>query len=325
MGKIWTKEEMKEAIINFYRMHGKPPRHTDFRNKYGMPSYKPICREFGLTAISDILTECGIIWEKQPPPPNKIEEQLLKDEMIILFEKCDGVPLRSVMRTDAKFRDSVYADRYGSVRKACEHYGLIYKKLTKEEKDVVSISELNDMSKNLGRAPTAIEYDDLIKLGWCRKVLERHLKLTWNDIIMKYCIYDPNASTVGIQGFDKRGNLCRSIPELEITNFLIENNITYDKETSYGELISGDLRRFDWKIYINNNIYYVEYFGLYTSKPTNKLTKSYFKKTNEKIKDMIQIGKCDYCLFIFPEQYISGEYREMILDLKGEIYENKIT
>jgi len=61
--------------------------------------------------------------------------------------------------------------------------------------------------------------------------------------------------------YDKLGNICLSQTELLISNFLIEQNIYFEKEVLYNTVIPFDecrKKRFDWKI----GDCYIEYFGL---------------------------------------------------------------
>lgn len=88
----------------------------------------------------------------------------------------------------------------------------------------------------------------------------------------------------GIVCIDNNGELCRSIPEMIITNILIQNNINYIKECYYKTLnshIDGRMRT-DWVI---DGTIAVEYFGLYAGeeKKQSGFIKSYNKKIIKKI------------------------------------------
>ena len=100
---------------------------------------------------------------------------------------------------------------------------------------------------------------------------------------------------------DKNGGTCRSVSECTISNYLIDNDIPFTKENSYGELIKGDKHRFDWKVNLQGNVYYIEYFGLYVDKPYNKQTKKYYDKTMLKINLLKKYNVIDQCIFIFPD------------------------
>lgn len=113
--------------------------------------------------------------------------------------------------------------------------------------------------------------------------------------------------------------------ECIITNYYIDNNIKYKKETSYKEFIKNDTRRFDWKLFINDKYYYVEYAGIYyPEKMNHEINRNYVNKINNKIKDLKNVGHYDECLFIFPKDIKTKTLKEIFepfLDI--ELEENK--
>lgn len=128
----------------------------------------------------------------------------------------------------------------------------------------------------------------------------------------------------GISKLDNNGELCRSLPELEITNFLIDEEIEYEKEVPYDEIVDGTNYRFDWKVTIDGKIYYIEYFGMYAKEnPTGQMEKRYVKRAKKKIKLIKESGNIDKCIFLFPEHYDHDLYYDIILNLKGDDYEYK--
>lgn len=63
--------------------------------------------------------------------------------------------------------------------------------------------------------------------------------------------------------YDKNGELCRSIKEQTISNFLIDNTINFRKEVSYNELFGcNNNYRSDWLIEKDGDKFVVEYFGI---------------------------------------------------------------
>jgi hypothetical protein len=100
--------------------------------------------------------------------------------------------------------------------------------------------------------------------------------------------------------YDILGNLCKSYLEADISNYFINNNIKFDKEPRYSEFIPNCKKKFDWKIYIGDQIYYVEYFGMYNKKSKSKIVEKYVKRTKLKIKMLYKYKVIDKCIFIFP-------------------------
>jgi hypothetical protein len=65
--------------------------------------------------------------------------------------------------------------------------------------------------------------------------------------------------------YASNGDLCLSKAELSITEYLIENNIKYEKEVYYSDFIEGysqSLKRCDWLVKLNNESIVIEYFGM---------------------------------------------------------------
>lgn len=116
--------------------------------------------------------------------------------------------------------------------------------------------------------------------------------------------------------FDRNKELCRSYPELVISNILIDNGIDFEKEYPYKKVISTDRtkRTFDWKLTAHN--VYVEYFGMYDEKHRNKNNK-YGSYTN---KTLIKIGDCNKhnveLVSIFPED-LDNNYEGFVQKLKN--------
>lgn len=94
-----------------------------------------------------------------------------------------------------------------------------------------------------------------------------------------------------------KGEVCQSQTELEIAEFLMCNNMSYEKDPSYSEIFGEDNRKFDFKIFYNEKIYYLEFFGLYGSTKN----KAYSKKADKKVEELKQKGVSDQCLFIYPD------------------------
>lgn len=170
-------------------------------------------------------------------------------------------------------------------------------------KRVPYADDLNSNPNNISSYGTYVRYFDSIK-NVCKLA---------NIDYKKYY----KAIGAGTICFDKNGELCRSIEECNISNFLIENNIKFEKETRYSEIIKGDRRKFDWKIYLNDNVYYVEYAGMYINEPRGKMDGDYKVKINKKINDLKLYGYYDKCLFIYPDDITTKTLQNIFEDFLG--------
>lgn len=155
-------------------------------------------------------------------------------------------------------------------------------------KKIKRIPYYNDLNNNsiTSSAPTYSKYF-------------KYIKNICDLLNIDYDLYYQNAGS-GKICLDENGDICKSYVEKDITNYFIHNNIEYEKETKYSEIIEYMRKRFDWKIKLNGKWYYVEYFGLYDKNPRGSLGRKYFKRTNYKIKKLYQYGYIENCIFIFP-------------------------
>ena len=142
-----------------------------------------------------------------------------------------------------------------------------------------------------------IDHDDINKIHhWCIECDRKYyFKINYGDKYLKY--YDKNNKYIDILG-----NKYYSMPEVIISNWLIENNIKFNKQPKYKDYIENDTtkRRFDWIIFINNKEYLIEYFGIWYKNSKSKIVNNYIIKSKKKIKDIYKSDSFDKCILIFP-------------------------
>jgi len=220
-------------------------------------------------------TECAIVTKA-----NKIglkSREKWTDEDIEKIKKY--YPIK-----DIKFLQEMFPDR--SV-KAIETMALKILKLHKNdnyEDDIVKperkemlISKLKEFANKLGRTPFRMEITNKNNMPsistYNRNFGNFTNALKIAGLEVKHYLYGKKQTIY----YSKNKDICCSIGELIITDFLVDNNITYIKDVEYNTLINDDrcrTKRFDW--IINNNVP-VEYFGLagqkkYDIKTKNKLS-----------------------------------------------------
>jgi len=201
------------------------------------------------------------------------------------FYKDKSNTLRTICKDCNLYNQQQERESNGSVtqRLIAKNYkkGISYCSNCNEWKDI------DDFYINPNGKPSSYCYD-------CRKLkyVERYYGKDnidrYNEIQEKYA--------------DKTGDRCDSLPEVLITNWLIDNNIKYKKQPCYKDYIVNDnsRRRFDWIITDNNNKFYVEYFGLWDLLLASHVTLNYTQKAKKKIKDLYKAGVINNCIFIFP-------------------------
>ena len=149
------------------------------------------------------------------------------------------------------------------------------KKMGKNRYDEESmIEDLIKLSVKLGRTPII---EDLVENGLASgKTYERHFDGYCNACKIAGLKTYSNFWGKSITCWSINGDLCFSNSERIVTDFFIENDISYKKEVLYREKCSDDrcgLRRMDWLLF---DEIFVEFFGM-PEKP------QYRKRMNYKI------------------------------------------
>lgn len=173
-----------------------------------------------------------------------------------------------------------------------------------------------EILKSLGFSPDAMNdrnyfTDDELKDGFMQLKQELGHIPSWHDI--DDCVYLPSSKTYSYRfgslrdfyrllnlteieenqemsgGFVSRninGELCRSFPELKISNLLIKNGLIYEDNLKYSKLDATLKNKWTMDWYLVDLNIYVEYFGMYDENQLNKktITGKYSRKVKRKIK-----------------------------------------
>lgn len=279
-------DHSKEAIINeviaFYNTNERSPYYNEL-------SYSKTAISNYWESWTELLKECDL-------PLNKIENILItKNDGISylqdLYGKLERVPSSLDVAKDGVPRDW-FARNFGSYRLALFEAGLIDSSEVEYDYDEFadnSIKYLNELANELNRIPSVEEFQEHLNKKETRNFLSREnlsirLNKKFTEICKMYLPVEILESEANKFYFDIKNNRCLSLPEMKISNLLIENNITFIGEPSYKEVMDISERlRFDWKIEGEKTIY-VEYFGLYTEETTDgDYLYEYHNKTKRKI------------------------------------------
>jgi hypothetical protein len=245
-----------------------------------------------------------------------VNRDITKEEIIqSIFdakEKLGRVPLyKEFKKFDNHFSYNAFKNVFGlTYNQVLESIGLIPLGSTTLFKDeVILLNDFYNLFIKLGRIPYCSDINNEENMA-SYNTYSKYFGSIYN--ISKLLNIDYNLFYKGAGAgkicHDKMNNLCKSIPEKEISNFLIDNNILFIKEPKYNEIIPNDMRKFDWKIVFNNKIYYIEYFGMYNTKPRGSIDRKYLYKVKKKIKDLYKSGHVNSCIFIFPDDYKNNNY-----------------
>jgi hypothetical protein len=232
-----------------------------------------------------------------------ISNEQIINEVIEITKQLRRPPMYKELKNyNLYYSYKLFQGRFGSYSKFIESIGYKpYINHGEQKTDKQLSDEFYSLFLKIKRLPTRRELDKVSTVYDERFGTVENI-CTLLDI--DYTLFN-RKSPSGKFVYDKNGELCKSIAERKISNFLIDNNIKFKKEIFYSELIKEDTRIFDWKIYVDNNVYYVEYFGMYNNNYNNKntLVYKYTQNANKKIKDIIISGNKEKCVFIYPDDF----------------------
>lgn len=124
--KAWTKEEIIQAVKNFYSQEGRLPRNRDFIASNGKyPSPPKVVREFG--SWNQAIKEAGFI-------PTQIHKIWTKEEIIKViqdfYKENNTIPqMRDFIDSNGKYPGKTTVQKYfGSWNRAIEEAGFISNK-----------------------------------------------------------------------------------------------------------------------------------------------------------------------------------------------------
>lgn len=181
--------------------------------------------------------------------------------------------------TDTKLLCEKYNRSESSLISLAANLGLkkdeSYWDIIKNDRKPEYIKKLKAFAKELGRTPTSREVNDNEEMGG---ILTYHRYFGSYSSACEEAGLDVNRCLFGEENVvfkSKNGDVCLSKSEMIITDFMIDNNIPYQKSEKllYTKFIEDDrfgTRRFDWLI---NNSIIVEYFGM--------MDKNHYKERTE--------------------------------------------
>lgn len=296
-------EYFKTVLLDLYSDIGKCPTSTDFdyyTKLNSLPSRRLVEKETG----KSFSTLCEEVLNFSNYGSMKTKKELTSDLLKLAIE-------------------------LGRTPKASElvHFGLSHRKAYVKEFGKSYLDILKELELEVGASQKRSYFGQIEMIKAYLTLREELNRLpSWEDV--DKCEYTPSYKTymgkfnsmenllkiVGVtseelnqnssSGFlaiNSRSELCRSIPEYNISTLLIDNNISYKPSVLYSSLDNKLKNRWIMDWYIEDSDIYVEYFGLYSASHINRNTRNgkYTRKADRKI---------DYCssnnktlISLFPE------------------------
>ncbi|WP_057763318.1 hypothetical protein [Cytobacillus praedii] len=145
-------------------------------------------------------------------------------------------------------------------------------------------------------------FNDLNQLHrWCEECEKKYLK----EYYLKNK-YGENYEEMYFEEkqflFDLNGCKWDSEDERDIANWLINNQFDFERGPYYKDVFEGEFskRRFDWKLFVNKEIYFVEYFGWWNCYSNSERIIRYTKKAKKKLKKLYKHRHKYNFIVIFP-------------------------
>ena len=193
----WTDEHIQFLKDNYLKMSDEEIGEILNKSKGGIKTKRSRLK---------LKHEKPLLTNKTNKKLNLYTEEVSKEQLVDIFNKIKRAPTKD----DAKLykmkpsRDW-YVDKYGSIDNACVYFGLIEKPLSVEERMDISIVELREIAKELGRMPLCDEYLKMKDKGYSEYPLQKHYNMKYSEICDTYL------SDFKIQESYKRCSVCEEI------------------------------------------------------------------------------------------------------------------
>jgi sulfur relay (sulfurtransferase) DsrC/TusE family protein len=313
-------EMLLNEIKRFVKEFGRVPIQKDFENLKGYPSRKTFSNHFG--KFNNAIRLAGF------EPVNKdiaekheyyYDENTRADMIIFLkeyYQEHGKVPTtKELDENKCKYNRTNFRYVFGNYTNAVKEAGLQPNSVLKHD-DGFLRSEFERFIKENGRTPYLHEFNNSeYPSFWCYQ----NRFGSWNKMFIAYG-YEPNDSNRKFYMED--GELCWSAYEFDISKWLKEHNIKYDRDVKYKEIDNDYKGKMDcdYKIYYNNKIWYVEMAGYVPRKgqPFEKWTpdeKNYIFKLKYK-KKLLDRNKLNY-LIIYPSHIKEKTLEEIFKPILG--------
>jgi hypothetical protein len=263
---IYTKELIFGIFKEYISKNGIP--QYSILGKNGLPSGTVVQKHFG--NLNNLIEQLGY---KPIHKSIRNDEELLND-VKMLYRKLNRVPKMIDFENDEDCLSYVtYSNHLGGYYNMLDLANIPYDKVGSmfSKEDIIDI--WNKIINDKGRYPTR---NDLQKYK-----IQSPISTIWGNYynFLEDIGTPINNETYGFRiYFTKNNTSCFSEAELNITEWFEENNIDFNKEVYYKNIIPNDKsnRRFDWVIDLKGEKYYIEYFGIVNND-------FYDKKTKDKI------------------------------------------
>lgn len=324
---LFNKPE--EYLINelhrFINEYHRLPTSIDFEGLSGYSSRKTFDKYFG--NITNALIKIGygdyeFIKDGRSTTLNKeykFKNMTMKQKKLCLINEIYNfitiyghTPTLKELDENPNYQNSsIYESIFDGYNNALKEAGLKLNQVSRYDDDFLKQEFLRFIEES-GRVPYQLDFNNSeYPSFWCYQ----NRFGSWNKAVMAYG-FEPNDCNA-VYYLDN-GEKCMSGYEYDISKWLNKYNIKYQRDIPYIQIHDTYEGRMDcdYKIFNNNEIFYVEMAGFYpkiNSRPSEE-EKYYAKKLHYKIR-LLNEAKVNY-LIIYPEDMKYKSLEEIFSFLK---------
>lgn len=296
----FNKENLKDLFFQFVDVYGYIPTLKELEETEGYPTRNDYRKEFGSWTAA--LKEFGV-----NPVGRTYTDDELENEFLRFVEENGRVP------TITEFNNSEYPsfwnyqNRFGSWTNAVKFYGYNptgRRSLGELKKDIKQLCD--EIYKKENRK--IISYEDIVNSPYCMSVstyikhFKKELGITLRDFVNSIGFDLPRQSTGMIHEYAD-GEITLSKYEFMVSEYLRNNNVTYERDVFYKEFIKSYSGNKDCDYIIDHEgiKWFVEVAGMYDDVCTSKIGENYKRNLKEKIQ-MLKKQGLNY-IIIYPKDF----------------------
>jgi len=286
--RYYTDEVLLNLLKNYIEINNIIPSTREIDSDFNMPCFRTYEDRFG--SYFTVLDKIGYLDQyiiDNPALKNWSNEEMLNNIYVLYLELGRRPVYVDVDICKYTPYSHIYFNRFGNLRNALNLANVPYQKRKSEMSDEEIIEYWYNLKDELGRIPTIkdLKNDDLhlVDMFYIKDYYRPWN--TYTDFLIAIDEFKNLNNTKYRIYFTKNGVKCLSYDEYIITSWLENNNICFQKEIYYKDILPNENtnRRIDWIIFNNNKIHYIEYFGMmnnekYKQRALKKIED--FKKNN---------------------------------------------
>lgn len=156
--KKWSKEEIKNKILEYKNKYNKVPSGKDLNEEYGI-GYQSMSKRIG--GYYDLLDSLGLEYSRE-----KIPKNVLVDEVKIMAENLGKTPTQKEFKENSDHSLRPVIDRFGCYNNLLEESNLDKNYVVYSEEKL--INEMQRVIKSFERYPTREEFNKKSNFGYWR-------------------------------------------------------------------------------------------------------------------------------------------------------------